>query len=82
MRIAQKSRTFTVVASEEEEGGYSGQCLELPGAISQGETLEELKVNMEEVIQLVLESLGKDFSPDEKILVTIQKTKESDSDHV
>ena len=32
-------RKFTV-RYEEEEGGYSGQCLELPGAISQGENLE------------------------------------------
>jgi hypothetical protein len=30
------------------EGGYSGQCVELPGAISEGETLEELKKNMTE----------------------------------
>jgi hypothetical protein len=27
------------------EGGFSGRCLESPGAISQGETLEELRVN-------------------------------------
>ena len=37
------SRKFTVRYEEEEGGGYSGRCLELPGAISQGENLEELK---------------------------------------
>ena len=37
---------YTIVYTEEEEGGFSGRCLELPGAISQGENLEELKVNM------------------------------------
>ena len=35
------SRKFTVRYEEEEGGGYSGQCLELPGAISQGENLGE-----------------------------------------
>jgi predicted RNase H-like HicB family nuclease len=39
---------------KEEEGGYSGQCVELPAAITQGETLEELKENMKDAIQLVL----------------------------
>ena len=29
---------FTVVLREEENGGYSAQCLELPGAISEGDT--------------------------------------------
>ena len=55
MRISQKSRKFTVVVKKEKEGGYSGQCLELPGAISQGDTLEELKTNMTDAINLVLE---------------------------
>ena len=36
-------RHFTIRYNEEEEGGFSGQCLEIPGAISQGETLEEFK---------------------------------------
>jgi predicted RNA binding protein YcfA (HicA-like mRNA interferase family) len=35
---------YTIAYTEEAEGGFSGRCLELPGAISQGETLEELKV--------------------------------------
>ena len=37
------SRKFTVRYEEEEGGGYSGHVLELPGAISQGENLEEVK---------------------------------------
>jgi hypothetical protein len=32
---------YTVVYTEEIEGGFSGRCLELSGAISQGETLGE-----------------------------------------
>ena len=42
---------------EEEDGGLSGRCLELPGAISQGETFEELKANMDDAINLVLPSI-------------------------
>jgi predicted RNase H-like HicB family nuclease len=48
---------YTVVYTEETEGGFSGRCLELPGAISQGETLEELKVNITDAIQLMLASI-------------------------
>lgn len=44
-----------IIVNKEKEGGYSGQCLELPGVISQGGTLEELKTNMADAINLVLE---------------------------
>ena len=54
MEISQKSRKFTIIVNKEKEGGYRGQCLELPGAISQGETLKELKTNMADAINLVL----------------------------
>jgi len=50
-------RQFTIRYQDEEDGGYSGQCLEIPGAISQGETLEELKENMKDAISLILESI-------------------------
>ena len=48
---------YTIMISKEKEGGYSGRCLELPAAISQGETIEELRKNMSEAIQLVLEHI-------------------------
>ena len=48
---------YTVIVHKEAEGGYSGQCLELPGAISEGETIKELKENMTDAIQLVLQSI-------------------------
>ncbi|MEM3007634.1 MAG: type II toxin-antitoxin system HicB family antitoxin [Candidatus Nitrosotenuis sp.] len=65
MEISQKSRKFTIIINKEKEGGYSGQCLELPGAISQAETLEELKTNMADAINLVLEYI-KDRAKKEK----------------
>lgn len=52
-----KGRRFTAVLSEEEEGGYSVRCVELPAAISQGETKEEALRNIKEAIELVLEYL-------------------------
>ncbi|MDD5616965.1 MAG: type II toxin-antitoxin system HicB family antitoxin [Candidatus Methanoperedens sp.] len=48
---------FTVKLEESDEGGYTAQCLELPAAISEGDTKEEALKNIKEAIQLVLEVL-------------------------
>ena len=55
---AMGDRRFTVVLQAEEIGGYSVQCVELPQAISQGETKEEALANIREAIELVLEHLA------------------------
>jgi len=47
--------TLTAVYEEAEEGGYVGYVAELPGANTQGETLEEVRENLNEAIQLILE---------------------------
>lgn len=52
----QQIMKYTIIL-EKEEGGYSAQCLELPGAISQGETKEDVLKNIKEAIELVLEVL-------------------------
>jgi predicted RNase H-like HicB family nuclease len=41
---------------QEVAGGYMGFVEELPGAITQGETLEETRENLKEAIELVLEA--------------------------
>ena len=46
---------FTVKLEESDEGGYTAQCLELPAAISEGDTKEEALKIIKEAIQLVLE---------------------------
>jgi len=46
---------FTVKLEESDEGGYTIQCLELPAAISEGDTKDEALENIKEAIQLVLE---------------------------
>lgn len=47
--------TFTAVYQEAEEGGYIGFMEELPSAITQGETLEETREDLQEAAALVLE---------------------------
>ena len=41
---------------ESEGGGYLAYVEELPGAISQGETLEEARDNLRDAIELLLEA--------------------------
>lgn len=50
-------RRFTVVLQREDVGGYSDCCIELPQAISQGDTRDEALSNIREAIELVLEHL-------------------------
>ncbi len=47
---------FTAVFQEAEEGGYIAFVEELPGAITQGETLDEARENLAEAIRLILEA--------------------------
>lgn len=48
---------YHILVRDAEEGGYTGKCFELPGAISEGETMEELKANMAEAISLIRDSI-------------------------
>ena len=53
--------TLTTVFEEAEEGGYIGYVAELPGANTQGETIEETRENLAEAIQLILETNREQF---------------------
>ena len=46
---------YTIILEKQEESGYTAQCLEVPGAISQGETKEEALSNAKEALELVLD---------------------------
>ena len=51
--------------NQAEQGGYWGQCIEIPGAISQGETLDKKDYKIHEAIELILQVLiedGQDIS--------------------
>ena len=56
-----KGSKLTVVLREEEEGGYSTQCLELPGCISEGENREETLANIREAIEGYLEAFPEEL---------------------
>lgn len=56
------AQTYHVVLEEDEDGWYAVQCVELPGAISQGRTREEALVNIKEAIELLLEHRASKFA--------------------
>jgi predicted RNase H-like HicB family nuclease len=52
---------LTTIFEEAEEGGFIGYVAELPGANTQGETLEEVRENLSEAIELILTSNREEF---------------------
>ena len=47
---------FTVAYAPIEDGWYMAQVVELPEAVTQGETLEEARENVRDAVQLVLDT--------------------------
>jgi predicted RNase H-like HicB family nuclease len=58
-----------VVLEPSEEGGFTAYVPSLPGCISEGETVEDTLVNVQEAIALYLEPVEDDWISDEKALV-------------
>ena len=62
---------LTAVFEPAKEGGYTCFVEEIPAAISQGETLEEVRENLSEAIELILnsnrEQFEKTFSSSRKV---------------
>jgi len=56
-----KGGSFRVILREEPSDGFSAQCVELPGAISQGETREEALRNIREAIEGYLEAFPEEI---------------------
>lgn len=52
------AQTYHVVFKQDDDGWYSVQCVELPGAISQGRTKEDALANIKDAIKLLLEHLS------------------------
>ncbi len=49
-------RTYTAIIEKDQDTGlYVGHVPGFPGAHSQGETLDELRYNLQEVIEMLLE---------------------------
>ena len=52
-------KTYTAVVEKDKDTGlYVGYVPGFPGAHSQGETLDELRQNLQEVIEMLLEDEG------------------------
>ena len=47
---------YTAIIVKTSNGWYIDQCEQVPGALTQGKTLEEVQENLKEAIFLVLES--------------------------
>jgi len=47
---------LTTVFREVPEGGYMAWVEEIPGAITQGETLDEARANLEDAVRLLIET--------------------------
>ncbi len=52
---------FYSIIHEEPEGGYSAEVPALPGCYTDGDTLDEVKANLREAIQLYLDASGEDY---------------------
>ena len=47
---------YTVIIHKDEESGwYTGKCVQVPAAMSQGKTIAELMDNMKDALSLVLQ---------------------------
>ena len=52
---ATEKLTFTVAYTESVDGGFVGYLTELPGVISQGETMEDLYRNLRDAMNTMFE---------------------------
>jgi predicted RNase H-like HicB family nuclease len=51
----EKAGNFTVAFRQIEDGWWFARCMEVPEAITQGETLDEARENIKDAIRLILE---------------------------
>jgi predicted RNase H-like HicB family nuclease len=54
-KVKMKKMRFTAIIEKSDDGFYVGQVQEFPEAISQGKTIEELKNNLFDALQLVID---------------------------
>ncbi|MDL2309031.1 type II toxin-antitoxin system HicB family antitoxin [Bacteroidales bacterium OttesenSCG-928-C03] len=46
---------YTAIIEKTDDGWYVAQCLEVPGALTQGKSIEEVKENLKDAIKLCLD---------------------------
>ena len=52
---------YTAIIKKMGNGWYFAQCEQLPGAMTQGKTIEEAKENLKDAILLLIEDEKEDF---------------------
>lgn len=57
------AREYTVIVEQGEDGLLIGTVPRVHGCYTQGESLDELMVNIRDVLRLCLEELGEDAEP-------------------
>jgi len=57
------TQTFTVLVHDAVEGGYWAEVAELPGCLSQGDTLEEVRANIQEALEACIDAYREDGVP-------------------
>ena len=55
-----KGKEFYVVIEKDEDGVYVGEVPQLKACYSQGDTIDELMLNIREVIEMCLEEMEED----------------------
>lgn len=55
---------FTAIIEKDENGIYVGQIEEVPAAIPQGDTIQELRENLQDALELVFEVTLDQVLPD------------------
>ena len=58
----------------QDEEWYVGRLIEVPGVFSQGESLEELKKNIQDAYKLMLDSEPLDFISAQRNRITLELT--------
>lgn len=57
MKKLNKSYQFEAIFTPQKEGGFTVEVPDLPGCISEGDTLDEAEKNIQEAVELYLETL-------------------------
>jgi predicted RNase H-like HicB family nuclease len=71
LAIITAAMSYKVVVHSDPAGGYWAEVPSMPGCVSQGETMDELRANIREAIELYLEVLreeGRQPDPDVQVL--------------
>jgi predicted RNase H-like HicB family nuclease len=58
----------------EDDGWFVGRLIEVPGVFSQGETLEELKANIQDAYKLMIEGEPQDSFPGNRSRIVVELT--------